>query len=219
MRRLFKTISTELDGIELSGVQVKAISAILDTPNHVLITSATASGKTEAAFLPILTDLEAHPSSTIGVMYIGPLKALINDQFQRLQGLLEETHIPVQSWHGDVDQASKQRFIKRATGILQITPESLEAMLIKRHSDLRRLFGDLRYVVIDEAHAFIDSERGRQVICQLQRLSRYQDQPARRIGLSATIGDPQLAADWLSGGTSLPVEIVDDVDRKAKRSS
>ena len=113
-------------------------------------------------------------------MYIGPLKALINDQFQRLTGLLQETNIPVQSWHGDVDQASKQRFIKRATGILQITPKSLEAMLIKRHSDLRRLFGDMRYVVIDEAHAFIDSERGRQVICQLQRLSRYQDQPARQ---------------------------------------
>ena len=199
---------------ELRGVQVKAIGAILDTPNHVLITSATASGKTEAAFLPILTDLDANPSSTIGVMYVGPLKALINDQFQRLRGLLEETHIPVQSWHGDVDQASKQRFIKRATGVLQITPESLEAMLIKRHSDLHRLFGDLRYVVIDEAHAFIDSERGRQVICQLQRLSRYQERPARRIGLSATIGDPQLAADWLSGGSDLPVEIVDDTTGK-----
>lgn len=199
---------------ELRGVQVKAINAILDTPNHVLITSATASGKTEAAFLPILTDLDAHPSSTIGVMYIGPLKALINDQFQRLRGLLEETQIPVQSWHGDIDQASKQHFIKQASGVLQITPESLEAMLIKRHSDLRRLFGDLRYVVIDEAHAFIDSERGRQVICQLQRLSRYQDHTARRIGLSATIGDPQLAADWLSGGSNLPVEIVDDLAGK-----
>ena len=185
----------------MRGVQVKAISAILDTPHHVLITSATASGKTEAAFLPILTDLSANPSLSIGVMYIGRLKALINDQFQRLTGLLQETNIPVQSWHGDVDQASKQRFIKRATGILQITPELLEATSIKRHSDLRRLFGDLRYVVIDEAHAFIDSERGRQVICQLQRLSRYQDQPGP--GTSWPLSDDRrsavnsgLAARW-----------------------
>ncbi len=195
---------------ELRPVQIQAISAILDTPNHVLITSGTASGKTEAALLPILTELDQHPSATIGVMYIGPLKALINDQFERLQGILDETGIPVQSWHGDVAQSKKSRFLKQAQGLLQITPESLEAMLINRHNELGRLFGDLRFVVIDEVHAFINSDRGRQVLCQLQRLARYQAKPARRIGLSATLGEPELAMHWLAGGTDLPVTPIQD---------
>lgn len=195
---------------QLRPVQIQAISAVLDTPNHILITSGTASGKTEAALLPILTDLDQHPSATIGVIYIGPLKALINDQFERLQGILEETGIPVQSWHGDVAQSKKSRFLKQAQGLLQITPESLEAMLINRHSELARLFGDLRFVVIDEVHAFIDSDRGRQVLCQLQRLARYQAKPARRIGLSATLGEPEVAMQWLAGGTQLPVTLIQD---------
>lgn len=88
---------------ELRGIQVQASSAIFDTPGHVLITSGTASGKTEAAFLPILTELHNRPSDTIGVIYVGPLKALLNDQFSRLSDLLAETEIPVQSWHGDID--------------------------------------------------------------------------------------------------------------------
>ena len=195
---------------KLRPVQVQAISAILDTPNHVLITSGTASGKTEAALLPILTELDQRPSATIGVMYIGPLKALINDQFERLQGILDETGIPVQSWHGDVAQSKKSRFLKQAQGLLQITPESLEAMLINRHNELGQLFGDLRFVVIDEVHAFINSDRGRQVLCQLQRLARYQAKPARRIGLSATLGEPELAMHWLAGGTDLPVTLIQD---------
>lgn len=195
---------------DLRPVQVQAISAILDTPNHVLITSGTASGKTEAALLPILTELDQHPSATIGVIYIGPLKALINDQFERLQGILDETDIPVQSWHGDVAQSKKSRFLKQTQGLLQITPESLEAMLINRHSELGRLFGDLRFVVIDEVHAFINSDRGRQVLCQLQRLARYQAKPARRVGLSATLGEPELAMQWLAGGSDLPVTLIQD---------
>lgn len=164
----------------LRPVQVLAIQAILNTPDHILISSGTASGKTEAAMLPILTELDKHPATSIGVLYIGPLKALINDQFERIQALLEETHIPVQSWHGDVAQSKKERFLRAAKGILQITPESMEALLINRHAELTRLLGDLRFVVIDELHAFIGSDRGRQILCQLQRLERYQKVPPRR---------------------------------------
>ncbi|MCB0210617.1 MAG: DEAD/DEAH box helicase [Anaerolineae bacterium] len=193
----------------LRAVQVKAMAAIMDTPNHVLIQSSTASGKTEAALLPIITQLYEDPPSTIGAMYIGPLKALINDQFERITGLLEETDIPIQSWHGDVSQTKKTRFLRRAQGILQITPESLEAMLINRHHELGRLFSDLRFVIIDEIHAFIDSDRGRQVICQLERLAQIQSTPARRIGLSATIGEPQLAIEWLAGNTGTPVNLIE----------
>jgi len=194
----------------LREVQVKAIEAILDTPNHILITSGTASGKTEAAFLPVLTDLYERPSATIGAMYIGPLKALINDQFYRLEKLLEDSHIPVQSWHGDIAQSKKEKFLRHAQGILQITPESLEAMLINRQTELSRLFGDLRFVIVDEVHAFIGSDRGRQVLCQLERLARYQARPARRIGLSATLGEPEKAMEWLAGGTKNDVTYIPD---------
>lgn len=195
----------------LREVQVKAIEAVLDTSNHILITSGTASGKTEAAFLPVLTTLYERPSATIGAMYIGPLKALINDQFYRLEKLLEQSHIPVQSWHGDVSQSQKTKFLRQAQGVLQITPESLEAMLINRQTELSRLFGDLRFVIIDEVHAFIGSDRGRQVLCQLQRLERYQAHAARRIGLSATLGEPERAMDWLAGGTKNDVIHIHDM--------
>ncbi len=194
---------------ELRAVQVQAIDAILNGQEHILICSATASGKTEAALLPIITQLQADPPRSIGLLYIGPLKALINDQFARLNLLLEETDIPVQSWHGDVSQTKKRRFLKRARGILQITPESLEAMLMRRHHELGRLFSDLCFVVIDEVHAFIDSDRGRQVMCQLERLARAQATPARRIGLSATVGEPQVALDWLRGNSPRAGHIIE----------
>lgn len=194
----------------LRPVQVSAIQAILNTPDHILITSGTASGKTEAAMLPILTELDRNPSKSIGVMYIGPLKALINDQFERIQAMLEQSYIPVQSWHGDVAQSKKESFLHEAKGILQITPESLEALLINRHTELTRLLGDLRFVVIDEVHAFIGSDRGRQILCQLQRLERYQQSPPRRVGLSATIGEPELAREWLGSGSQRGVILVND---------
>ena len=193
---------------DLRPVQVDAIDAILNGPNHVLICSATASGKTEAALLPIITELHRQPPASIGALYIGPLKALINDQFERISGLLEGTYLPVQSWHGDVSQNKKLRFMKRARGILQITPESLEAMLMNRHHELRRLFGDLRYVIIDEVHAFIDSDRGRQVMCQLERLAGVQSLPLRKVGLSATLGEPELAARWLRGRSPLDAHVI-----------
>ena len=192
----------------LRDIQAEAIRAILDSPDHILISSGTATGKTEAALLPIITDLHHNPPAAIGCLYVGPLKALINDQFERLTDLLEESAIPVQSWHGDVAQTKKTRFLRRAQGILQITPESLEAMLINRQHELKRLFHDTRFIIIDEIHAFINSDRGRQVICQLERLARYQTKPARRIGLSATIGEPRLTMDFLRGDTNVAVQLI-----------
>lgn len=194
---------------ELRPFQSEAIAAVLGAPQHVLICSATASGKTEAALLPIITRLHEDPPQSIGALYIGPLKALINDQFLRLNDLLDDSGIPVQSWHGDVPQSKKARFLRQARGILQITPESLESMLMRRHHELTRLFGDLRFVVIDEVHAFLASDRGRQVICQLERLARVSRGHFRRIGLSATVGEPELAMRWLRGNTPLPVRKIE----------
>ena len=185
----------------LRGVQVAACEAIFDTDCHLLLAASTASGKTEAAFFPILTELWADPPASVGALYIGPLKALINDQFQRLEALCEEGDIPVWKRHGDVSQTHKERMFKNPRGVLQITPESLEALLLHRHGDLVRLFGELRYVVIDEVHALMRADRGGQVLCLLERLERMAGCRPRRVGLSATIGDLEAAGRWLAGNS------------------
>ncbi|WP_017654739.1 DEAD/DEAH box helicase [Fortiea contorta] len=186
---------------ELRPVQIAACEVIFDTDAHLLVAAATAAGKTEAAFLPIVTQLYANPTNTIGALYIGPIKALINDQFARLNDLLKAANIPVWAWHGDVSQSHKNQLLKQPKGILQITPESLESLLINKNNDLTRLFADLQFVVIDEIHAFMGSERGCQIICQLQRLAKFTKKPPRRIGLSATLGDYAMAEEWLRSGT------------------
>lgn len=190
---------------ELRQVQVEACRIIFDTDAHLLLAASTASGKTEAAFLPILTLLSENPSSTVGVLYIGPLKALINDQFNRLNELLKEARIPVWHWHGDVSAAEKQKLLRAPRGVLQITPESLESLLINRRTALTSIFAELRFIVIDEVHAFMGSDRGRQVLCQLQRLSEYVKGQPRRVGLSATLGNYSFAEEWLQSGTERPV--------------
>lgn len=190
---------------ELRAVQVEACRVIFESDAHLLLAAGTASGKTEAAFLPVITLLHENPSSTIGALYIGPLKALINDQFIRLSDLLEEAHLPVWHWHGDVSQSHKNKMMKDPQGILQITPESLESMLINRSTDILRLFSDLRFIVIDEVHAFMGTDRGSQTLCQLERLARMIGNQPRRIGLSATLGDYAIAEKWLSAGTERKV--------------
>ncbi len=186
---------------ELRQVQAEACRVIFDTDCHLLIAAGTASGKTEAAFLPILTHLHNQPTKTVGAVYIGPIKALINDQFERLTDLLQAAHIPVHPWHGDIAANRKQQVFKQPSGILQITPESLESLLINRAADLPRLFADLQFVVIDEIHAFMGTERGAQILCQLARLSRLTGCKPRRVGLSATLGDYGQAEEWLRSGT------------------
>ena len=117
------------------------------------------------------------------------------------------TGIPVTRWHGDVAQSHKKKLLEKPSGILQITPESLEAMLMNRSNDMVRVFGDLRYVIIDEIHTLTGTDRGNQIICQLSRLGHLIGHTPRRVGLSATIGDPKLAADWLAGDTGIPVDV------------
>lgn len=187
---------------ELRATQLDAARVIFDTDHNLLLSSSTASGKTEAAFFPILTELCALPlcGDGIKVLYIAPLKSLINDQFGRMEDLLDQSGIPVFHWHGDVGSSQKTKLLKNPEGILQITPESLESMLINRAGDIPRLFSSLRYVVIDEVHTMIGTDRGNQVICLLSRLSRLAGCSPRRIGLSATIGDTSSAAEWLSAG-------------------
>ena len=189
------------DWENLRGIQVAAAEAIFNTDDNVLLTASTASGKTEAAFFPILTLFDENPPASVGAIYIGPLKALINDQFLRLEDLCNEEHIPVWRWHGDVSSSHKAKLLKKPSGILQITPESLEALLLHKHSAIPHLFSDLRFVVIDEVHSLLRGDRGGQTISLIERLGRIAGVNPRRIGLSATIGDPDAVGAFLSAGT------------------
>ncbi len=185
----------------LRAVQNAAGEAIFGSVDNVLLTASTASGKTEAAFFPILTLLEENPPASVGVLYIAPLKALINDQFGRLNEVCEEAGIPVYRWHGDVPQTQKRRLLNHPAGILQITPESLESLMINKHMEIPSLFGDLRFVVIDEVHALLRGDRGWQTFSLIERVCRAAGCRPRRIGLSATIGEPEAAGRFLAAGS------------------
>lgn len=191
----------------LRGVQVAAADVIFNSDDNLLLSASTASGKTEAAFFPILTLFSEDMPKSVGAIYIGPLKALINDQFSRLTQLCEEADIPVWHWHGDVSSSHKNKLLKNSSGILQITPESLEALLLRKHAFIPRLFSDLRFVVIDEVHSIMRGDRGGQTLALIERLSKMAGVNPRRIGLSATIGDLDEVGRLLSLGTGRRTQV------------
>ena len=178
--------------------------------DHILISAGTSSGKTEAAMFPVITSLYNNPSDTVGALYIGPLKALIDDQFDRMDGILRESGIPVTGWHGDVDRNRKARFLDAPSGILQITPESLQNIVSGDPDIIRDLFSGLRFVIVDEVHTFVDSDRGAQLQCCLHRMEVVAGCDPRRIGLSATLSDTALAANWLSSDTGRRTSVIRD---------
>ena len=182
---------------ELRAVQDQAIRAILDRETDVLISATTAAGKTEAAFLPLLTRAAERLRSGLAILYVSPLKALINDQYRRLEVLSERLELPVTRWHGDSPQGPKQRLIKKPQGVALITPESIEAMFTRRPNVAYALFEGLDAILIDELHAFLQRARGLHLASLLQRIDAISERRARRIGLSATIGDLDVAARWL----------------------
>lgn len=192
----------------LRDAQEAAIPIIVKGDRDVIIAAATAAGKTEAAFLPALTHLLAAGQPGL-IVYVSPLKALINDQFGRLDRLCEQLEVPVWPWHGDISTSTKARFLARRQGVLLITPESLEAMLCNRGASVGSAFGALTYVVVDELHAFIGSERGKQLQSLMHRIERVIGRSVPRIGLSATLGDMSLAGDFLRPGNGAAVALVE----------
>jgi len=198
---------------ELHGIQQRSIAPVLDRSHDLIVAAATAAGKTEAAFLPILTSLRQAPIETgVGALYIAPLKALINDQHQRLELLCGECGIGLTSWHGDIGAEPKRRLLANPNGILLITPESVESIFVNHGSSVPAIFGALRYVVIDELHEFIGSERGRQLQSLLHRIECAGKARAMRIGLSATLGEMSSAAAFLRPGHGREVEIIESTD-------
>lgn len=173
---------------ELHPIQAAAITKILSTEENYILASRTASGKTEAAFLPILSKIDIKRPG-VKVLYISPLIALINDQFARVEQLCTYLNLPVTKWHGEANVSAKKQLIKDPNGIVLITPESLEAMFVNKPYQVKQLFGNLQFIVIDEIHSFIGSDRGIQLKSILSRLQSLNTKPFRIIGLSATIGD------------------------------
>ena len=196
---------------ELRDIQARSIRTIYETNADLIVAASTAGGKTEAAFLPLISQVLDEPSDGTGfdLLYIGPLKALITDQAMRLEGMCQEAELPVIPWHGDVSQSVKTRALKSPKGILLITPESLEALLIRRGLEIPRLFGATRAVVIDELHTVLDSERGVQLRSLLTRLELAIKRPVRRIGLSATLGDMDLAKAYLRPDAASSVQLIE----------
>lgn len=205
----------------LHDAQERAIGPIVDGDRDVIIAAATATGKTEAAFLPILSNLAgaadrkacverdrwtaydplAEPATGnpvgVQVLYVSPLKALINDQHRRLEQICERVDVPVHRWHGDVSAAAKQKLVAEPSGVLLITPESLEAIFVNRGPLVPRLFAGLRYIVIDELHSFLATQRGAQLQSLMNRIELAARRQPTRIGLSATLGDMGQAAAFL----------------------
>lgn len=199
----------------LRPLQVEAIKTVLRTSRHVILAAATASGKTEAAFLPVLSKIATEADGSVRALYVGPLKALINDQFGRVEELCTHLEVPVHRWHGDVSASAKAKLVERPSGVLLITPESLESLFVNRSSKLPALFGGLRFVVIDELHAFLDNERGLHLRSLLTRVGRLvPTQPFRAIGLSATLGDFMPARAYLSPNAPDEVEVIEGKDEE-----
>ncbi|WP_276804158.1 DEAD/DEAH box helicase [Lactobacillus hominis] len=191
---------------DLRPIQVAAAQEIFETDHNVLLAASTAAGKTEAAFFPILSEISKEKAESIQVLYIAPLKALINDQYDRLNEICENSDIKIWRWHGDVAQSQKRKMLKKPSGILQITPESLESFMINRHMDIPHLFHSLKFIVIDELHSFLRSDRGGQTFCLIERLSKLAGVNPRRIGLSATIGNTKAASQFLGAGSKFATD-------------
>lgn len=197
---------------KLRDIQERAIHAIMDSNRDVIIAAATAGGKTEAAFLPLISTVLDKPSTTTGfnLVYLSPLKALINDQFLRLCDLCERAELPVYPWHGDISQSLKKRARKQPSGILLITPESLEALFVLRGIEVQGMFNGVQAVVVDELHAFLDNERGIHVRSLLTRLELSVGHQIRRIGLSATLSEMNLIRKYLRPENPNEVEVLED---------
>jgi ATP-dependent Lhr-like helicase len=181
----------------LHPIQTESIRAIYQSDDHLLISAQTAGGKTEAAFLPIISKIAEKSTPSVQALYVGPLKALINDQFRRMEDLCENLGIPVHRWHGDVGASEKLSVIRQPGGILLITPESLEAIFLRRGKNVPQLFSALEYIVVDELHSFLDNVRGIHLQSLFSRVCTQAGCQPRMAGLSATLGDYDAAKRFL----------------------
>jgi ATP-dependent Lhr-like helicase len=214
--RLQQSIVARLGWSSLRPVQEEAGEALLRGQNAVVL-APTAGGKTEAAMFPILSRLIDQPSYGVGVVYVAPIKALLNNQAERLGVYTEMVGMQRFVWHGDTDSYARRKFLKDPTELLMTTPESLEVMLVSRQVDEYRLFSDLRFVVIDEVHALAGTDRGAHLMSVIERLAGISKHDVQRVGLSATIGNPQAILEWVKGTSQREGQIVDPPRQPQRR--
>jgi len=197
----------------LQPIQENTIPLVLNADRDLIISASTGGGKTEAVFLPILTKLlETGIQNGYGVLYVSPLKALINDQYRRLTDMTADMNIKITPWHGDISQSVKASSFKNPSGILIITPESLESMLVNRKDKVQNAFAGLRYVIIDEFHSFVGTERGRQLQSQMARIESLLGRLIPRVAMSATLSDYDTVKKALRPGAELPCDVPDAGD-------
>jgi ATP-dependent helicase Lhr and Lhr-like helicase len=209
-------IVNELGWRSLRPVQEMTIDAVLDGCNSVVL-APTAGGKTEAAIFPLLSRILTQNLKPVSILYVCPIRALLNNQEERLESYARMVGLDVFKWHGDVSDSKKQRFRDSPAHILMTTPESLEVMFISARTDTRALFPELSAVVIDEVHAFAGDDRGAHLASLLERLGTLCGRDIQRIGLSATVGNPQLIGEWLQGSSARPFRLVDPPRPPAQR--
>lgn len=199
----------------LRPIQEDAIPIIIGGDSDVILSSPTASGKTEAAFLPILSriaaDRDAAQAQNTGfdVVYISPLKALINDQYERLQDIGSACDIPIHRRHGDVSSSKKRKALEDPNGVLLITPESVEALLLHQPSLFHQAVRNLSYIVLDEIHSFIGTPRGKQLQSLIHRIEKANGEVIPCVALSATVGDPEMTAEFLRPGAGDAVDVIE----------
>lgn len=201
-------IVNDLGWRELRPVQSMTIDAVLDGANSVVL-APTAGGKTEAAIFPALSQILTEHRPPVSVLYVCPIKALLNNQEERLRQYARMVGLDVFKWHGDISASVKDRFRRDPAHILLTTPESLEVMLVSAKTDARALFAGLGTVIVDEVHAFAGDDRGAHLASILERLSAFCDRDIQRIGLSATVGNPQVIGQWLQGSSRRAFRLVD----------
>lgn len=193
---------------ELRPVQLATIDAVVDGDNCVVL-APTAGGKTEASFFPLLSLMHDEDWRPVSVVYLSPIRALLNNQEHRVQAYAQMLGRRAFKWHGDVTPSQRRRFLDEPTDILLITPESLEAMLMSPRIPTREIFAGLRAVIVDEIHAFADDDRGAHLAAVLERLSRYAARDVQRVGLSATVGNPAEILTWVRGSSERSGRVVD----------
>jgi ATP-dependent helicase Lhr and Lhr-like helicase len=201
-------IISKLGWRSLTSIQEMTIPEIIDGKNLVLL-APTAGGKTEAAFFPILHNIHTEGLEGLSVIYVSPIKALLNNQEERLNKLSSFVYRNAFKWHGDVAKGEKEKYFKEPSGILMITPESLEVILLNKRIDKEGLFKNVRSIVIDEIHSFADGERGVHLMAVLERIQEYSNHDIQRIGLSATVGNPEQISEWLQGSSKRQRGVID----------
>lgn len=214
--RLTHFLANRLGWKQLNPIQEKAIPVIFEGKDT-LVLAPTASGKTEAVLIPLFNEILNNKLEPTSVLYISPLKALINDMHNRIESWGNHFGITAAKWHGDVDLGKRNKYLKNPTDFLSITPESLEVIIMNKSSSAKhRIFQNVRYIIIDEIHYFADSDRGIQLNSIVNRISRYSNHDIQKLGLSATVGNPELIAEWMDKEN--PATIVKDDDQRKFKS-